>query len=636
MLADENRAIDDWRVWRASTNNGGSLGLADPAPPATGLALNEFHFRSADGHVDWIEVRNLVADGHGDNKCNHIEKDASTASGTGMLGDTTAGDGIYTAQIAPGSFAGYAVNGAIIQFYVRATAANGEISELPKNGANAPGMWVVDSTAPATDLRRMRVVLSAYWADALSQDSGTGGHTVKFNYKFPKLANHYFPRVFIHNDSAIYYDASVRKTGSPFTRATNNSLDRARVIVPGDYLSRGKNGFFYNRSTDHKWMFIHWDSDNAFQTGRINDAVVGALTNVGTTSPGFFSKPFVRRYVNYYLNEMITTYAPNGPRVGAWITAEENASTSYAMPATYANWPTTNATSGTVQTRHQVIQNFIGATSMNAPFATTSPANNSSTAADVVTITGTAPTSAHSVICLGHPEAVLTWTSTNVSDTSPWSLTGVQLRSGANALTFRMLTIAGTQVGADIALTLNKTTNALPIAVVASEPSSQNVALGEVLTIDAIGSYDPEATPLTFSFAVSPASGFAMTSPSTASRNLIFTVPGTYTVTIQATDADSQIGTATRTYTVYNASDFDSFSGGVLTGYAVTNAELRDNYSPATWYSLNETSGSVVVQLTGVNTIPLRQTAPAFPLIVRALPTTADFALATNFVLETR
>ena len=59
VLVDENRAIDDWRVWRASTNNGGSPGLADPAPPATGLALNEIHFRNADGHVDWIEVRNV-------------------------------------------------------------------------------------------------------------------------------------------------------------------------------------------------------------------------------------------------------------------------------------------------------------------------------------------------------------------------------------------------------------------------------------------------------------------------------------------------------------------------------------------------------------------------------------------------
>ncbi len=731
----------------------------------------------------------------------------------GTLGDAAAGDGIYTTQIAPGAFAGYATSGAIVQFYVRATAANGQIAELPKGGANVPGMWVVNTTAPSTDLRRIRVVISAYWGDALAQDSATGGHTVKFNYKYPKLSNRYFPCVFIHNDNTIFYDAQARKTGSPFTRGVTNSLDRARVILPGDHvfrgkskmywdndaaggsmlhnrihrywlyllgvpanqnevcrvaknnagytvresnevfdkdmldriwengsegqfyeiddrfwiaddgstrnandngtwdykatdsqgaenptayhnnyvpksreseydygtliewfrqietnpaisqeslermgdtqamtayaavrgytadwdsitLSRGKNGFFYNRSTDHKWMLIHWDSDNTFQPNRVDDPVLGTLANVRA----FFDKPFVRRYLNYYFNEMITTYAVNGPRLGAWITAEENSSPSFNLPSSYGTWPTvvdSDATS-TGLNRHQHFQNFIGATSLNSPFATTNPVNNSSVATDTATILGTAPARAHRVICVGHPEAVLTWTSTVNTNTSPWSLAGVQLRNGANALTFRMLNFDGTQVGADIALTLNKTTNALPVVVVVSEPSSQNVALGEVLNIDAITSYDPEGTPLTFNYAVSPASGFTMTSPSAAARNLIFTVPGTYTVTIQATDADSQTGTTTRTYTVYSASDFDSFGGSILAGYTVANAELRDNYSPATWYSLNETSGSLVVQLTGVTTIPLRQTAPAFPLIARPLPATADFVLQTSFNLETR
>jgi hypothetical protein len=57
VLADENRPIDDWRVWRASTNNVGSAGIADPAPPAQPLKLNEAHFTAA-SHIDWIELRN--------------------------------------------------------------------------------------------------------------------------------------------------------------------------------------------------------------------------------------------------------------------------------------------------------------------------------------------------------------------------------------------------------------------------------------------------------------------------------------------------------------------------------------------------------------------------------------------------
>ncbi len=798
-------------------------GLHSPAVPVPGQTMTITARVSSAAALTGVSLKHRL-----DNINANAAWNTTAMNDSGTGGDAVAGDGIFTAQIVPASFAGYGSAGAIVQFYVEAAATSGLTGQFPRGGANLPGMWVVDSNVAATDLRRVRVVMSAYWGDALDTpappltttppgigEPATGGGSAKFNYKFPRFSNHYFPCTFIHNDGAIYYGCTVRKTGSPFTRGTASSLDRARMTLPGDrpfrgkgklywdndasggsmlhnrihrywlYLlgvpgnqnevcriaknntaytvretsevfdkdmldriwdhgsegqffemddkfqigddgatrftnangtfdydpanspgaenpvsyhnnfvpksreweydygtliewcrqletntaitqeslermadtqamaayaavrgytadwdnitmSRGKNGFFYNRATDHKWMFLHWDSDNAFQTTRINDAVVGTLTNVGTTSPGYFSKPFVRRYVNYYLNEMITTYSAGGARIGAWITAEENASASYAMPATYAAWPTTLATSGTAQTRHQVIQTFIGATSLGAAFATTSPANNSSTAADTATIAGTAPSSAFSVICVGHPEAVLTWTSTNATNTSPWSLAGVQLRNGANVLTLRMLSVTGAQVGADSALTINKTTDALPVVVVASEPSSQNVALGEVLNIDAIGSYDPEGTALTFGFAVSPASGFTMTSPTAASRNLTFSVPGTYTVTIQATDGVSQVGTATRIFTVYNASDFDSFGDKLLAAYTVANTELRDNSSPATWYSLNETSGSLVVQLTAITTFPLRQTTPAFPRITRTLPATADFVLQTNFNFETR
>jgi hypothetical protein len=126
-------------------------------------------------------------------------------------------------------------------------------------------------------------------------------------------------------------------------------------------MSRGKNGYFYNRSTDQKWMMLHWDSDLSFQADRILDQPIGSLTNVGT----YYGKPVVRRYLNYYMNEMLTTYAPNGPRLSAWLSAEENASAAYTVPSTYATWPTT--VSGG-QTRPLVIRSFIGPTSLNAAF----------------------------------------------------------------------------------------------------------------------------------------------------------------------------------------------------------------------------------------------------------------------------
>ena len=781
-----------------------TAGLHSPSVPIVGQTVTvTSRVSSLDSPLTSVVVKHRMDTINGNTAFN-----TTTMVDNGTGGDVAAGDGIYTAQIPLASFAGYNANAAIVEFYVLATAGNGLTGQFPRGGPATPGLWVVDSQAQPTDLRRMRVVISAYWVDALNNNSGTGGQTVKFNYKFPRFSDHYFPCAYIHNDSAVYYGCQVRKTGSPFTRQTDGNLTRGVVALPGDrpfrghgklywdndasggsmlhnrihrywlYLlgvpgnenevcriarnndtyavretsetfdkdmlnriwpngsdgqfyemddkftvsddgttrlsntnatwdydpanspgaenptsyhnnfhpksreaeydyaaltewfrqlevtgasltpeqlermvdvkamaayaavrgytsdwdnitmSRGKNGFMYQKSTDHRWTFLHWDSDNAFQQNRIDDPVIGTLTNVGT----FYNLPYVRRQLDYYLTQMVGPLAANGARIGAWIAAEEAASTSYNLPTTYATWPTLTYNQGL--TRHQQIQNLIGTISFSATFSLTSPL--ASTAANTVDINGRAPTTAFRVDCVGHPEAVLFWTGTTSADVAPWRLTGIVLAGGNNLLTFRMYDINGTQVGADITHTINKTTGAPPVVAVTSNPSSQNVGLGEVLNIDAIASYDPEGTALTYSFAVAPASGFAMTSPSTAARNLVFSVPGTYTVTIQATDAASQISTVTRTYTVYNAAGFDSFGGGILSGYTVNNAELRDNYSPASWYSLNSTDGSLVLQLTGTTTIPLRVTAPVFPLITRALPGTSDFILSTNFYLETR
>ena len=734
---------------------------------------------------------------------------AMNDDGTG--GDARANDGIHTAQINPASIVGYNSLGAIIQFYVLANAANGQTGEFPR-GVLTPeplptslprvAQWVVDNQSVATDLRRMRSIVSAYWIDALNQDSGTGGHTAKFNYKYPRLSNRSFPCTFIHNDSLIFYGSFVRKTGSPFTRETNALLARGVVTLPGngpfrgksrlywdndaatgsmlhnrihrywlyllgvpgneneicrvtrnrdtyavretsevfdkdmldriwangsegqffemddkfwigddgttrinnadgswdydppnspgatnptsyhnnftpnsreveyDYsgliewcrqldtpaaltpsslermsdtqamtayaavrgytadwdnitMSRGKNGFFYQRSTDHRWTFLHWDSDLSLQGGRVSDPVIGSLPNVGT----YYGLPYVRRYLDYYLTQMIGPLAPNGSRLTAWLTAEENASTGYTVPTTYASW----VNSG----RHPFIQGFIGTTSLNAIFVLVSPP--STTAANTVDINGRAPTTAFRVECVGHPEAVLTWTSLSSSDVAPWRLSGIVLASGNNLLTFRMSNASGAQVGSDLVHAITKTGDAPPIVQLTSNPASQNVALGETLDLNAGMSYDPEAAgPLAYSWSISPVNGYTVTNSTATTRRLVFSTPGTYTVTVQATDAAQQSASRSLSISVFNSADFDSFGGNYLTGYNVQNVELRDNYSPDAWYSLNETAGSLVVQVTDSVQHPLTNTAPSFPLITRPLPATTDFALQTSFALETR
>ena len=773
-------------------------GLHSPAVPTASQTVTVTARVSSPGSA----LTSVVVKHRLDNINANAAWNTTTMLDNGTGGDAVANDGTYTAQINPASFAGYNVNGAIVEFYTLATAANGLTGQFPRGGAATPGLWVADSQVPSTDLRRMRIVISAYWVDALNHNSGTGGQTVKFNYKFPLHSDHYFPCTYIHNDGTVFYAASVRKTGSPFTRQADGNLTRGVVALPGDrpfrghgklywdndtaggtmlhnrisrywlYLlgvpgnenevcrvtrntdtynvretsetfdkdmlnriwpngsdgqfyemddkftigddgssrlsntdgswdydppnspgaenptsyhnnfhpksreaeydysaftewckqleqngaitaeqlermadvramaayaavrgytsdwdnitvNRGKNGFFYNRATDHKWMLIHWDSDLAFQSA--TDTVVGTLTNVGLNSPGFFSKPYVRRYLGFYLNQMITTYAPDGARLTAWLTAEEGASASYPVPLTYVNW---------APARAPTIQTFIGS-ALSAPFALTAPP--ATTAANTVDINGTAPTTAFSVECVGHPEAVLTWTATVVTDVSPWRLSGIVLTTGANLLTFRMLNASGVQVGANLTHTITKTGNAPPVAALSADPGSQNVALGELLSLDAGASYDPEgAGPLSYSWTVTPASGFAMTAPTASTRGLTFSMPGTYTVTVQVTDAALQTASKSVAVSVYNSADFDSFGDDYLTGYTLQGLELRDNNSPDAWYSLNETSGSLVVQLTDSAVRPLTNTAPTYPKITRALPVSSDFLLQTYLSLETR
>ncbi len=756
---------------------------------------------------------------------------SGTFTGTSMMdngtgGDALAGDGIYTAQVPLASF-GYDTAGAVVEFYVRATASNGQTADLPRGSVNGEpyataqpkrGLWVVDNQTTSTELRRLRVVIPSYWLEALNTPDvtatpagsgipATGGGSAIYNYKFPKHNSHYFPCTVVMNDSRVFYGASVHKTGSPFTRTTNNSLDRGRLALPGDRpyrghgkiywdndaaggsmlhnranryllylcgvpanenevlkvtrnnatyavresnevfdkdmlnriwpggssgyffenddahvigddgnvrmnsvetawdynpanrpgaenpvsyhnnfvpgsreveydfapvfewnkqietntatteqlermadtramaayaavrgytadwdsitLSRAKNGYFYNRPDDHKWLLIHWDSDNSFQANHINDAFIGAEINV----PNYYNRSFVRRQVYYYMTKLMGDYAMNGPRLAAWLAAEEAASPSFNVPAIYASWPTTNASTGTVQTRVAVMQTFIGA-ALTAPFALTAPP--ATTTNTVLTISGTAPANVFRIECVGHPEATFAWTGTSASDTAPWAFSGLRLRNGSNTLIFRAFDEDGVQLGADLTHTMTKTNNAPPYMTATVSPGSQNAALGEVVVIDASGSFDPDGTPLTFTWTISPSVGFTTVASTASSRTVQFTTPGNYSFTIRGSDGASN-QTTVREITAYSTSDFTSFGTDYLDpSFTTNNVELLDNFSPDSWYSLNETSGSIALNLTDTVSRPLTNTAPTFPIIARPLPASTNWILATSITPENR
>jgi hypothetical protein len=192
----------------------------------------------------------------------------------GTNGDAVAGDGLYTATITA-----HQVNGRIVQFYVRATASGGATAELPKGGAGRPALWLVDNRTLSNQLRRQRFVMSTYDRDALNTGSG---QSPKFQYDFPRLSNHYFNATFIHNDSDVYYNAEIRKSGSPWTRSDGNELSRGKWKVPLDRIFRGREkstfdndaegGSRHHNRLSRYWLYLlgHPVNENEFVYNVVN------------------------------------------------------------------------------------------------------------------------------------------------------------------------------------------------------------------------------------------------------------------------------------------------------------------------------------------------------------------------------
>ncbi|MGJ8698084.1 MAG: lamin tail domain-containing protein [Verrucomicrobiaceae bacterium] len=158
--------------------------------------------------------------------------DNNTGTGTWQRATMTdTGNGLYSTSVPQ-----FRSQGNIIQFYVEANAG-GILTTQPRFGANRPAMWIVDSRSMPDKLLRERFVVSEYDRAALT--TGTGGGAT-FDYKFPRMSNHFFNATFIANETEIYYNAEIRKSGSPFTRSTNSNLSHGKWKLPGDRLFRDR------------------------------------------------------------------------------------------------------------------------------------------------------------------------------------------------------------------------------------------------------------------------------------------------------------------------------------------------------------------------------------------------------------
>ena len=157
-------------------------------------------------------------------------------------GDETANDGIYSATLTQ-----YQSDNAIVQFYVEATGIGGVSTTQPKLGLNRPAMYVVDNSNIPSDLRTQRFVVSQYDRDAISST----GYSSKYQFDFPRMSNHYFNATFISDERKIFYNAEIRKSGSPFTRSSGSGLDHGKWKLPADRYFRDQRKRVIDPSTDY-------------------------------------------------------------------------------------------------------------------------------------------------------------------------------------------------------------------------------------------------------------------------------------------------------------------------------------------------------------------------------------------------
>lgn len=397
-------------------------------------------------------------------------------------------------------------------------------------------------------------------------------------------------------------------------------------------INRGKNGYFYKRVGDGKFEFHHWDSDLAFQS--TGEAFLGTAGGVGWTN--LTGRPWFRQQMNYYLTELLSKYTKGSPRMLAWLEAmnyQSGNSNTLAPFKTnvfnYENW---------FNGREAAARSFVnaqGGANFTRAFAITT-AGGQTVAAPLFAIEGSASSHVWAVQVEGHPEALFEWIP-ETSNMGRWRLSGIALASGVNTLTVNAVDRAG-GVAASLPFVVTLSLNAPPMASLKADPADWHLPAGALLALDATGSFDPEGGALNFTWDIEPAQGaaFAATQPGRAEAR--FSVPGIYTVTLRASDAAGNLSEVKREATVYAGDDLRLFSEGISVGNGLSayNVAPRDNWAPSSWYSLEDFSGRLEIQVLDDSAKPLGNPNFTHPLITRALPATGDFVLQTKLEEATR
>lgn len=436
--------------------------------------------------------------------------------------------------------------------------------------------------------------------------------TLEDDYDYSALIN-----LFRTVSTASYTQQQIERLVDP---AATLQMAAVRGYI-GDWdsftLNRGKNGYFYRRWSDGKFMFLHWDSDLAFQNS--------SETLYNASRPGigpYLSKPYNLRRFYYYLSELLDHYTLNSPRMEAWLRAEEEASPSYGVAANvYRNWFSSRLSYCRNRMGANATLPFEIATNAGQPLATTE---------HTISLSGQAPYSVFRVEVEGQPEAAMVW-----NGQTAWTLSGIRLRDGANTLNLRGVDQWG-KVVHQASLMVIKTGNAPPVMALQTDPDSWRLPLESALQLDARGSFDPEGSELNFQW--SPPAGLAsfQTNPP-GLATAAFARPGLYPFTVQAADAHGQLASMSREFSVYGPHGFSSFKETRLESFwNPSQVDYRDNYPEGAWLSLADVPGSLLLQALDSEAHPLGDPAQPYPLVWRALPATQDWAFQTKLTLASR
>ncbi|MDC0309614.1 lamin tail domain-containing protein, partial [bacterium] len=383
-------------------------------------------------------------------------------------------------------------------------------------------------------------------------------------------------------------------------------------------LRRGKNGYFYQRHNDGKFQFLHWDSDLAYGN---------ASSKLYQGMPGFsryIIKPYNKRLFYSYLAEFTENYTYNSPRMNAWLAAEERVSSSYSARASeYKSF---------FSARRNTVKSELGTNYSRKKFEiTTNQGGTMNSASDRIDLKGTSPYGVIKLRVEGHPEAQPVW-----DGLTTWAINGIQLHKGEQTVK-----VIGTdqwgKLRSEDEITINKSGNAAPVAILKAQPASWNVSTDNVLRLDARESYDPEGQALGFDWSATHLDEIELRPLGQARAEAVFMRPGLYGFTVKVTDEAGKVSRVEREAAVYGTTGFSGFAESKLEEYwTATNVAPRGNFSPYSWYSLDDVPGWLELQLLDTSAKPLAKAIRSYPFISRKLPAKSDWALQTKLRLVSR